>query len=456
MKKLLAIAGLLIAMPLAAHVGYPNTIFEGNAGPYPIRVIVRTPGVIPGLAEISVRSADPGITRVLVTPVKWDAGSAGAPPPDEAKPVSGDRTLFSANLWLMARGSYSVYVDVAGTKGEGRAIVPLTNVATTRLPMPRGLAVLLIGLSTIMAAGAVSIIATGAREAVVAPGVAPSATDRRRGRITAVIALSIVLLFVWRGNAWWSAVDSEYRTWLFKPPRVVTTIHNGVLDLRIDVSESRDGPRWAPVMPDHGKLMHLFLINETKTAFAHVHPLIVQSDEFRAQLPPLPPGRYRLFADVTHESGFAQTLLDRIVVPAIASAPPTDVDDSWSTQGDARQAFITRGTLRANRDVNLKFAVRGGSAEPYMGMLGHAVVLADDFSVFAHLHPMGSISMASQQKFAERDRQRGMVASHEMAMSPPNVLTFPCVFPKPGRYRVWAQTRMHGEVVTGIADVKVI
>lgn len=64
--------------------------------------------------------------------------------------------------------------------------------------------------------------------------------------------------------------------------------------------------------------------------------------------------------------------------------------------------------------------------------------------------------MASQEKFVERDHQGGTVAQHDMTMSPPDVLTFPCVFPKPGRYHVWAQTRMHGAVVTSVADVTVI
>ena len=32
--------------------------------------------------------------------------------------------------------------------------------------------------------------------------------------------------------------------------------------------------------------------------------------------------------------------------------------------------------------------------EPYMGMAGHAEFVSSDMSVFAHVHPVGSISMA--------------------------------------------------------------
>jgi hypothetical protein len=48
---------LLLAAPLVhAHVGSPDVIVEGAAGPHPIRVVVRMPGVIPGQAEVTVRT----------------------------------------------------------------------------------------------------------------------------------------------------------------------------------------------------------------------------------------------------------------------------------------------------------------------------------------------------------------------------------------------------------------
>jgi hypothetical protein len=42
-----------IALVTTAHVGSPNVIFDGMAGPYAVRVVVRPPEVIPGLADIS-------------------------------------------------------------------------------------------------------------------------------------------------------------------------------------------------------------------------------------------------------------------------------------------------------------------------------------------------------------------------------------------------------------------
>ena len=63
----------------------------------------------------------------------------------------------------------------------------------------------------------------------------------------------------------------------------------------------------------------------------------------------------------------------------------------------------------ADTTVDLRFIVRDSTGaiaalQPYLGMAAHAVVMRDDGSVFIHLHPMGTVSMAAQQVFSARDR----------------------------------------------------
>src|SRR5881409_198771 len=55
--------------------------------------------------------------------------------------------------------------------------------------------------------------------------------------------------------------------------------------------------------------MHLFLIrNVEPQAFAHLHPVQRRGAEFEVALPPLPAGQYDIYADITHEDGFSETL----------------------------------------------------------------------------------------------------------------------------------------------------
>jgi hypothetical protein len=123
--------------------------------------------------------------------------------------------------------------------------------------------------------------------------------------------------------------------------------------------------------------------------------------------------------------------------------------------------------------VDLRFAVRDANGkpaalEPYMGMLSHAAIRrrgGDDGDVFVHLHPVGSISMASQEVFA-RDAalgtapasggpHAGMDHSAHGMHHPVSTVSFPYEFPRPGRYRIWVQTRTGGKVRTGVFDTEV-
>jgi hypothetical protein len=235
--------------------------------------------------------------------------------------------------------------------------------------------------------------------------------------------------------------------------------------------------------------MHLFLIRDDMGAFAHLHPATVDSVSFPSSLPPLPPGRYRVFADVVVESGYAQTLVTSVLIgpPATgeADARLSDADDSWfagpvaangssTTLADGSVMTLRRGPapVVAGREAGLRFEVRNADGtpstlEPYMGMAGHAVVARDDGLVFVHLHPSGTISMASQMTFAMRqpgDSVKGRLgqrlnAIEHSAMSAgapvAGSVAFPYAFPKPGKYRIWVQVKKNGRILTGAFDVRV-
>jgi hypothetical protein len=468
----------LLTPAAQAHVGSPNVFFEGMAGPWPVRIIVRPPVVIPGLAEVTVRVKAGTPERVLVQPVQFTAGVKGAPPADEAQPVPGEPGAWSAQLWMMTAGSYSVRVRIAGRAGEGLAIVPVAAVRTRTLGMQRALGFTLGGLGLFLLAGALTLVGAAMRESVLPPGEEPDTALRRRARVVMVATGVLLALTVFGGKIWWDSVDAEAQARLYRPFHTTASVRPGGagLALRLDV----DDPRWqdpevSALLPDHGKLMHLFLIREPGLdAFAHLHPVRRDDERFEASLPALPAGRYRVYADVVRESGFAQTLTTAVDLPASlgsASAPASDPDDSWRLAGPLDGGFNMTWEgrpepLAAGREVELRFAVRDAAGrpaalEPYMGMLSHAVISRDDGTVFVHLHPVGSFSMASQQAFTKEGGMAGMDHSgHSMPgmadrAGPAGEVSFPYEFPRPGRYRLWVQVKSGGAVRTGVFDAEV-
>ncbi|HBL28003.1 MAG TPA: hypothetical protein DD490_14295 [Acidobacteria bacterium] len=481
---------LLVALVSWGHVGSPNVFFDGAAGPYPVRVIVRPPMVIPGLAEVTVRLKEGNAQRVTVQPVQWKAGAKGAPPPDVAEPVAGETGLWTARLWIMTASSYSVQVRLTGEAGDGLAVVPVATARTATLPMQRPLGVALAVAGLVLFFGVLSLVGAAVRESVLPAGEAPSPRRRRLALGAAGLTAAFLVLVLTGGWKWWNAVETQYRERLYQPYRITAAVRSepAARTLRLAIADPRWGNDrdWAPLMPDHGKLMHLFLVREPGLdAFAHLHPVRVDDVTFDVPLPPLPAGRYGIYADVVQESGFAQTLVQTVDLPAAPEGPVpgADPDDSFRLSAPlgppAAGATVEspldgggtmvweRGAapLSAGREVDLRFSVRDAagqpaSLEPYMGMLSHAAIRRDDGEVFVHLHPVGSFSMASQEVFA-RDPALGHAGhagmDHAAHGRPPAVsaVSFPYEFPRPGRYRIWVQVKREGRVATGVFDAVV-
>ena len=482
----------LIVLLASAHVGSPDVWYDGPAGPYSIRVLIRPPRVVPGLADITVRVRG-GAERVLVAPARWDTGDEGAPAPDTATAVRGDAELFSAQLWLMARGAYRIVVTVDGARGHGSAVVPVTATATERLDMPRSLGLILLATLVFLLAGLMTIVTAAVRESSLPPGESPGPKQRRRARFATAIAGLGVLFIVMTGWRWWTAVDLYHRSRLdrtWQTAAQVYTTPQGLV-MRFAITDSAwsarrvllqqrraGGAAQRSILPDHGKLMHMFLVNEAgQNAFAHLHPVPADNNDalFDVALPELPAGLYTVYADIVEESGATHTLVARADLAESGTGPgPTgpsaDPDDAaWSGKSAGTVAapaplgdslvmrWDSPAQLSAGQETELAVSVHNADGspallEPYMNMPGHMVVRRDDGSVFVHLHPQGTISPAAQRAVAAAVSAPVHDAAHAAAG---NRVVFPYAFPQPGRYRIWVQVRVAGAIRTGAFDIEV-
>jgi len=483
----------LVALGAGAHIGSPNVFFEGHAGVHAVRVVIRPPQTFPGLAQADVRVSDSDVTRVTVRPAFLDAGSEAEPPASEAVRVTGEAQLWNASFWLLRRGSYGVEVRLESAHGSGAVAVPLRADALARPVLPPALGAALLALTALLIAAAIALAAA-------------AAPDARRARTAAALAALACAGALWGGDARWRELDREFANALAKPLPVDAAVRAEPAQLLLHLALPPGTPpssSWDSLVTDHGKLMHLFLVREPELdAFAHLHPVRRGAADFEGVLPPLPGGTYQLYAEVTHEDGNAETLIARVNLPPPVGVPlqagadpnaavlcqspvalagnagrPTalDFDDSWHVRGAAaaqggeaarvaplmgggRMELDSGGELVADRDTSLRARAfdRDGNPlalEPYMGMLGHAALRRSDGSVFAHLHPAGSVSMAAAELLARRDGTASPFAppADERALE----VAFPYAFPQPGDYRLWVQIRTGGRVLTGVFDVHV-
>src|SRR5215472_3526652 len=111
---------LLTAVTCFAHVGSPDVFFDGQAGPYRLFVTVRPPAMIPGVAQVEIRSSAPGVQSILAVPLYIvGEGSKYPPQPDALQQSKDDPLLFTGQLWIMGSGSWQVRLEAQGTQGPG-------------------------------------------------------------------------------------------------------------------------------------------------------------------------------------------------------------------------------------------------------------------------------------------------------------------------------------------------
>ncbi len=530
---------LFISASLSAHVGSPGVIYQGKAGPYTIMVNVNPPDVIPGTATTSVYIDNQPVYHVYLQPVYWYAGDKGSPKADEALPVKGTAGQYQGLVWLMQSGVASMRVTVDGPLGKGSTIIPVMAVSTAQRTMPASLDWGLAALGILLVILMITIIGASVSDAVLTPGTTTKSSGRKKYMAMAITAL-ILFAILYGGSAWWNSWSSNYRRFMYKAPLAHTSIlmdgRQMVLQLNIDSAWLRkNSESMSYVVPDHGKLMHLFLIREkTDDVFAHLHPIRKDSINYLVTLPDLPAGRYLVFGDIVRWSGFTETISDTVTIPErpvmqnasnISQSLYHDPDDTYIISNaidENKNTYTGKTTLvcgkpgiemkladgstatwqhtantsfEANKIYPLTFTIKDPSGQPaklqpYMGMMGHAVILKHDGSVYVHLHPVGTYSMASQEIIQNRIKGNGKVpllpdATHfidsinnvisnirlmseddrniylnagmkGMAMpAMDGMVTFPYAFPSPGNYRIWIQMKRDGKILNSAFDAVV-
>ena len=510
------------SIPSLAHVGSPDIYAEGNAGPYRLLVTIRPPMAIPGVAEIEVRAAGgAGISGIAIAPIPM-TGEASLHPPvaDQMKQAAEDKSFYTGALWIMASGSWQVRFTAQGSQGQGVLSIPVPATSSSTRGMETGLGIVLSVLGLLLVAGVVGIAGAAVREAQLAPGAAPTSSGRRRAVIAMSAALVLMTAAVVSGKMWWDSEAGAYAKYVYKPLTMQASVDaNQTLHLSIH------DPGWLKTRKvddfvlDHDHLMHLYLIHQPGLDVVyHLHPEQVAPGAFDLALPSIPAGVYSVYADVVHATGFPETLVTRLELPEIsgralagddakgvaAPLPPhssgcpasSALGAQFHLPGGYTMSWTNASQQPAKTPEVFEFRLLDPAGKPapdmalYMGMVGHAAFVKDDGTVFAHVHPSGTVSMAAlmmaaAQNQASDARKDAMAAMPEMegmdsdevlvdsdkpaakkagdapdtaaharptTSAIPNVVGFPYGFPTAGAYRIFVQMK-HGQTVeTGAFD----
>jgi hypothetical protein len=315
-------------------------------------------------------------------------------------------------------------------------------------------------------------------QARVARGQAPGPVQLRRAWTASAFTLVITSLIVYGGYKWWNAEAASYASDIYHPLSLSPALSGNTLDLAIGSYDPDDRFTFRArsnndLLPDHGHLMHLYAIRQPgMDAVFHLHPELISPGNLRIMLPAMPPGDYRLYADVVHANGFPETLTANLTVPPAMPGAPLSSEDAAGAPpalslGELGPAYkLPDGytmiwdrpqELAANTAYAFRFRLVDPSGkpasdeQPYLGMAGHAAFVKTDGTVFAHTHPEGSAAMQSMM-LANGDSPE-MADMHPSTVEP--VVEFPYGFPSTGRYRIFIQMKHGNMVETGAFDADV-
>lgn len=190
----------------------------------------------------------------------------------------------------------------------------------------------------------------------------------------------------------------------------------------------------------HERIFHLMIVRKDLGEFAHEHPEQERDGTFKLKFTFPTEGTYHLFADLAPRGRGSQVLLATIDVKGSKKAPkpvafalapgapkPFTGDGIRATLSSDPAQPLARGsnTLTVTL-VDEKTGAPVTDLQPYLGAMGHMVLVHEDGVTYVHSHP------------DESDPKIGKNG----------VVPFLARFAKPGLYRCWAQFQRDGKIIT--------
>lgn len=188
----------------------------------------------------------------------------------------------------------------------------------------------------------------------------------------------------------------------------------------------------------HEKLLHLIIVSKDLSYFNHIHPEYKGNGLFEITNNFPAGGQYKLIADFEPSDGNSMTKTAWVDVEGSEKASvPVVVDDDLVKSVDGNRVVLTMDSAEANKELTLKFSITDEKTnqpitdlEPYLGAIGHVVVLSEDGERYLHVHAV------------------------EGQGSGPEAL-FETEFPKSGVYKIWLQFQRDNQVFTVPYVIKV-
>ncbi|NOU85679.1 hypothetical protein GC102_07800 [Paenibacillus sp. LMG 31460] len=188
----------------------------------------------------------------------------------------------------------------------------------------------------------------------------------------------------------------------------------------------------------HEKQMHFIIVSKDLSFFNHIHPDYKGKGEFTVTTQFPTAGEFKVIADITPTGMGAMSKSQWITVQGNApSAKAIEPDATLTKVVDGKEVTLSIDHLMAGMELNLNFNIKDAQSkqpvtdlQPYLGAVGHVVILTQDAENYLHVHPTDEKASGPDAKFMT-------------------------TFPHSGVYKIWGQFQKNGKVFTVPFVVKV-
>ncbi len=140
----------------------------------------------------------------------------------------------------------------------------------------------------------------------------------------------------------------------------------------------------------HEKWMHFILVSSELKEYYHLHPEEKNKGVYTQKIH-LPDDAYKVFVDIKPKGlNYKTEPIDLLVGRGHQAHHDhtlvVDTDLKKTIHGQTVE--LTPSSLEANKETILHFDVKGAKPEPYLGALGHVVILDEMGENYLHVHPV--------------------------------------------------------------------
>ncbi|MBN8555457.1 MAG: hypothetical protein J0L93_08435 [Deltaproteobacteria bacterium] len=205
----------------------------------------------------------------------------------------------------------------------------------------------------------------------------------------------------------------------------VDSLKAGPIILKVQLKQGQKSLGARDIEESHTQLVHAFLVDQTLTQFRHEHPewdgkaWVLKTNLENG-------GSYKLWIQAKVKNGNEVTLSKALKVSG-TPARAQGFLPKLQSEVDNVVVKLAGDAVKAGEQSTLKFSVsrKDGSPlklESYLGAAAHVVAIHEKNDEMAHMHPL-----------------------NEEAVSP---FETHAAFEKPGNYRIWAQFKENGKLLT--------